>query len=94
LHLLSARNAPSVSCIHGSRGVGGAWHSDHQHGTHDILDTMIAAGNLMRFASAVDAAGLTDELAAKGSFTVSTPCGAGKADAFLTNIAAVLQETL
>jgi hypothetical protein len=55
---------------------------------------MIAAGNLMRFASAVDAAGLTDELAAKGSFTVSTPCGAGKADDFLTNIAAVLQETL
>jgi uncharacterized surface protein with fasciclin (FAS1) repeats len=41
--------------------------------TKNIVDTMMAAGNLKRFASAVDAAGLTDELAAKGPFTVFAP---------------------
>jgi uncharacterized surface protein with fasciclin (FAS1) repeats len=41
--------------------------------TKNIVDTMIAAGNLTTFAGAVDAAGLTDELAAKGPFTVFAP---------------------
>jgi uncharacterized surface protein with fasciclin (FAS1) repeats len=41
--------------------------------TKNIVDTMIAAGNLTTFASAVNAAGLTDELAAKGPFTVFAP---------------------
>jgi uncharacterized surface protein with fasciclin (FAS1) repeats len=41
--------------------------------TKNIVDTMMAAGNLARFASAVDAAGLTDELAGKGPFTVFAP---------------------
>jgi uncharacterized surface protein with fasciclin (FAS1) repeats len=39
----------------------------------DIVDTMIAAGHFTTFASAVKAAGLTDELAAKGPFTVFAP---------------------
>jgi uncharacterized surface protein with fasciclin (FAS1) repeats len=41
--------------------------------TKNIVETMTAAGNLTTFASAVDAAGLTDELAAKGPFTVFAP---------------------
>ena len=41
--------------------------------TKNIVDTMIAAGSLATFASAVDAAGLTDELGAKGPFTVFAP---------------------
>jgi uncharacterized surface protein with fasciclin (FAS1) repeats len=41
--------------------------------TKNIIDTMIAAGHFTTFASAVKAAGLTDELAAKGPFTVFAP---------------------
>src|SRR5690349_2011659 len=41
--------------------------------TKNLVDTMIAAGNLTTFARAVSAAGLTDELAAKGPFTVFAP---------------------
>src|SRR6201987_312510 len=41
--------------------------------TKNIVDTMSAVGNLTTFASAVNAAGLTDELAAKGPFTVFAP---------------------
>jgi uncharacterized surface protein with fasciclin (FAS1) repeats len=41
--------------------------------TKNIVDTMIAAGNLATFASAVEAAGLTAELAGKGPFTVFAP---------------------
>ena len=41
--------------------------------TKHIVDTMIAAGNLTTFASAVEAAGLTHELAAQGPFTVFAP---------------------
>jgi uncharacterized surface protein with fasciclin (FAS1) repeats len=41
--------------------------------TKNIIDSTIAAGNLATFASAVDAAGLTGELAAKGPFTVFAP---------------------
>jgi len=41
--------------------------------TKNIVDTMIAAGHFTTFASAVNAAGLTDELAAKGPFTVFAP---------------------
>jgi uncharacterized surface protein with fasciclin (FAS1) repeats len=41
--------------------------------TKNIVDTMIGAGNFTTFASAVDAAGLIDELAAKGPFTVFAP---------------------
>ena len=39
----------------------------------NIVDTMSAAGHFATFASAVYAAGLTDELAAKGPFTVFAP---------------------
>src|ERR1700751_478595 len=41
--------------------------------TKNIVDTMSAVGNLTTFASAVGAAGLTDELATKGPFTVFAP---------------------
>ena len=41
--------------------------------TKNIVDTMIAAGHFTTFAAAVNAAGLTDELAAKGPFTVFAP---------------------
>jgi uncharacterized surface protein with fasciclin (FAS1) repeats len=41
--------------------------------TKNIVDTMIAAGHFTTFASAVNAAGLTEELAAKGPFTVFAP---------------------
>ena len=41
--------------------------------TKNIVDTMIAAGHFTTFASALNAAGLTDELAAKGPFTVFAP---------------------
>ena len=41
--------------------------------TKNIVDTMIAAGHFTTFASAVNAAGLTDQLAAKGPFTVFAP---------------------
>jgi uncharacterized surface protein with fasciclin (FAS1) repeats len=41
--------------------------------TKNIVDTMIAAGRFTTFTSAVKAAGLTDELAAKGPFTVFAP---------------------
>jgi uncharacterized surface protein with fasciclin (FAS1) repeats len=41
--------------------------------TKNIVDTMIAAGHFTNFVSAVRAAGLTDELAAKGPFTVFAP---------------------
>jgi uncharacterized surface protein with fasciclin (FAS1) repeats len=41
--------------------------------TKNIVDTMIAAGNFTTFASAINAAGLNDELAAKGPFTVFAP---------------------
>jgi uncharacterized surface protein with fasciclin (FAS1) repeats len=41
--------------------------------TKNIVDTMIAAGHFTTFVSAVKAAGLTDELAAKGPFTVFAP---------------------
>ena len=41
--------------------------------TKNIVDTMIAAGHFTTFASAVNAAGLTDELGAKGPFTVFAP---------------------
>jgi uncharacterized surface protein with fasciclin (FAS1) repeats len=41
--------------------------------TKNIVDTMIAAGHFTSFASAVKAAGLTDELGAKGPFTVFAP---------------------
>jgi uncharacterized surface protein with fasciclin (FAS1) repeats len=41
--------------------------------TKNIVDTMIAAGHFTTFTSAVKAAGLTDELAAKGPFTVFAP---------------------
>ena len=41
--------------------------------TKNIVDTVIAAGHFTTFASAVNAAGLTDELGAKGPFTVFAP---------------------
>jgi uncharacterized surface protein with fasciclin (FAS1) repeats len=41
--------------------------------TKNIVDTMIAAGHFTTFAGAIKAAGLTDELAAKGPFTVFAP---------------------
>jgi uncharacterized surface protein with fasciclin (FAS1) repeats len=41
--------------------------------TKNIVDTVISAGHFATFASAVNAAGLTTELAAKGPFTVFAP---------------------
>lgn len=41
--------------------------------TKNIVDTVIAAGHFTTFAQAINAAGLTDELAAKGPFTVFAP---------------------
>jgi uncharacterized surface protein with fasciclin (FAS1) repeats len=45
----------------------------HSAPTKNIIETMIAAGHFTTFASAVKAAGLTEELAAKGPFTVFAP---------------------
>jgi uncharacterized surface protein with fasciclin (FAS1) repeats len=39
----------------------------------NIVDTAIAAGNFTTFAAGIRAAGLTEELAAKGPFTVFAP---------------------
>jgi len=44
--------------------------------TKNIVDTMIAAGHFTTLASAISAAGLTEELAAKGPFTVFAPTDA------------------
>jgi uncharacterized surface protein with fasciclin (FAS1) repeats len=41
--------------------------------TKNIVDTVIAAGHLTTFASAINAAGLSAELGAKGPFTVFAP---------------------
>ena len=41
--------------------------------TKNIVDTVIAAGHFTTFAGAINAAGLTDELAGKGPFTVFAP---------------------
>ena len=41
--------------------------------TKNIVDTVIAAGRFTTFASALKAAGLTDELAGKGPYTVFAP---------------------
>ena len=41
--------------------------------TKNIVDTVIAAGHFTTFAAAINAAGLTAELAAKGPFTVFAP---------------------
>jgi uncharacterized surface protein with fasciclin (FAS1) repeats len=40
---------------------------------NNIVDTAIAAGNFTTFAAAMNAAGLSDALAAKGPFTVFAP---------------------
>jgi uncharacterized surface protein with fasciclin (FAS1) repeats len=42
----------------------------------NIVDTAIAAGNFSIFAAAIEAAGLTEALAAKGPFTVFAPTDA------------------
>ena len=41
--------------------------------TKNIVDTMTAVGNLTTFANAINVAGLTDQLSAKGPFTVFAP---------------------
>jgi uncharacterized surface protein with fasciclin (FAS1) repeats len=41
--------------------------------TKNIVDTVIAAGHFTTFAAAINAAGLTAELGAKGPFTVFAP---------------------
>ena len=41
--------------------------------TKNIVDTVITAGYFRTFAAAINAAGLTAELAAKGPFTVFAP---------------------
>ena len=41
--------------------------------TKNIVDTVIAAGHFTTLAGAIQAAGLTDELAGKGPFTVFAP---------------------
>ena len=42
----------------------------------NIVDTAIAAGNFSTFAAAIEAAGLTEALAAKGPYTVFAPTDA------------------
>jgi uncharacterized surface protein with fasciclin (FAS1) repeats len=42
----------------------------------DIIETAIAAGNLTIFVAGVEAAGLTESLAAAGQFTVFAPTDA------------------
>src|SRR5579863_4513151 len=41
--------------------------------TKNVIDTLIAAGHFTTLANAIHAAGLTEELAAKGPFTVFAP---------------------
>jgi uncharacterized surface protein with fasciclin (FAS1) repeats len=41
--------------------------------TRNVVDTALAAGNFTTFAAAINVAGLTDALAAKGPFTVFAP---------------------
>jgi len=53
--------------------AGEAARNTHTTPTTNIVDTMIAAGHFTTFAAAVNAAGLTAELAAKGPFTVFAP---------------------
>jgi uncharacterized surface protein with fasciclin (FAS1) repeats len=56
-----------------SPSAGEAARNNNTAPTKNIVETMIAAGHFTTFASAVRAAGLTDELAAKGPFTVFAP---------------------
>jgi len=53
--------------------AGGAARNTNTTPTKNIVDTMIAAGRFTTFANAIKAAGLSDELAAKGPFTVFAP---------------------
>ena len=46
--------------------------ADH-HGSTDIVDTAVAAGNFKTLATALQAAGLVDTLKGKGPFTVFAP---------------------
>jgi len=48
----------------------------HTAPTKNIVDTVIAAGHFTTLAAAINAAGLTAELAAKGPFTVFAPTDA------------------
>jgi uncharacterized surface protein with fasciclin (FAS1) repeats len=45
----------------------------HTAPAKNIVDTLIAAGNFTTFAAGIKAAGLTEELAAQGPFTVFAP---------------------
>ena len=46
--------------------------ADH-HGTKDIVDTAVAAGDFKTLATALQAAGLIDTLKGQGPFTVFAP---------------------
>jgi uncharacterized surface protein with fasciclin (FAS1) repeats len=53
--------------------AGEAARNTHTAPTKNIVDTVIAAGHFKTFAAAINAAGLTAELAGKGPFTVFAP---------------------
>lgn len=53
--------------------AGEAARNNNTASAKNVIDSTIAAGNLATFASALNAAGLTGELAAKGPFTVFAP---------------------
>jgi uncharacterized surface protein with fasciclin (FAS1) repeats len=53
--------------------VGGTASNTNIAPTKNIVDTVIAAGHFTTFAGAINAAGLTAELGAKGPFTVFAP---------------------
>jgi uncharacterized surface protein with fasciclin (FAS1) repeats len=53
--------------------AGEAARSTYMAPTKSIVDTVIAVGNFTTFAGAINAAGLTAELAAKGPFTIFAP---------------------
>jgi uncharacterized surface protein with fasciclin (FAS1) repeats len=53
--------------------AGEAARNTHTAPTKNIVDTVIAAGHFRTFAAAINAAGLTAELAGKGPFTVFAP---------------------
>jgi uncharacterized surface protein with fasciclin (FAS1) repeats len=53
--------------------VGGTASNTNIAPTKNIVDTVIAAGHFTTFAAAINAAGLTADLAARGPFTVFAP---------------------
>jgi uncharacterized surface protein with fasciclin (FAS1) repeats len=62
------------------------------HGSKDIVDTAIAAGNFKTLASALQAAGLVETLKGKGPFTVFAPTDAAFAKIPKADLDALLKD--